>query len=48
VIIRVYNLDQETSPDFTAYVDPWAMYLAGDLNFLAQENYSVTPRQPGN
>ncbi|KAF8854837.1 hypothetical protein BDZ45DRAFT_693078 [Acephala macrosclerotiorum] len=47
VVIRVYNLDNETSPSFTAYVDPWAMYLARELNFLACENYSVTPKEKG-
>jgi hypothetical protein len=47
VVIRVFNLDRETNPGFTAYVDPWAMYLARELDFLAQDNYSVTPH-PGN
>ena len=44
VVIRVYSLDKEMSPGFIAYVDLWAMYLARELNFLARENYSVTPR----
>ena len=48
IVIRIYNLDKETNPDFTAYVDPWAMYLARELNFLARENYSVTPKEQGN
>jgi len=48
VVIRVYNLDKETNPDFTAYVGPWAMYLGRELNFLARENYSVTPKEQGN
>ncbi|KAH6668745.1 hypothetical protein B0J14DRAFT_518033 [Halenospora varia] len=47
VVIRVFNLDRETNPGFTAYVDPWAMYLARELDFLAQDIYSVTPH-PGN
>jgi hypothetical protein len=47
VVIRVFNLDRETSPGFTAYVDPWAMYLDRELDFLAQDNYSVT-LHPGN
>jgi hypothetical protein len=42
VVVRVFNLDKETSPGFTAYVDPWAMYLARELDFLAQDIYSVT------
>ena len=48
VVIRVYNLDKETMPGFTAYVDPWAMYLARELNLLARETYSVTPKEQGN
>jgi hypothetical protein len=47
VVIRVFNLDRETNPGFAAYIDPWAMYLARELDFLAQDNYSVTPN-PGN
>lgn len=47
VVLRVYNLERETKPSFTAYVDPWAMYLARELNFLACETYSVTPRGNG-
>jgi hypothetical protein len=47
MIIRVYNLEKETDPDFTAYVDPWNMYLARELNFLAVENYAVTPKELG-
>jgi hypothetical protein len=43
VVIRVYNLEKETEPGFTAYVDPWAMYLRSELSFLARENYAVTP-----
>ncbi|PVH86308.1 hypothetical protein DL98DRAFT_650337 [Cadophora sp. DSE1049] len=44
-IIRVYSLEvEETTPGFTVYADPWALYLAGELNFLARENYSVTPK----
>lgn len=43
VVIRVFNLDRETNPGFKAYIDPWAMYLARELDFLAQDNYSVTP-----
>lgn len=45
VVIRVYNLDKETTPGFTIYVDPWAMYLARELDFLARENYSVIPKE---
>lgn len=44
-IIRVYNLERETTPSFTAYIDPWAMYSARELNFLACEAYSVTPME---
>lgn len=44
-IVRVYSLEAEaTMPGFTVYADPWALYLAGELNFLARENYSVTPK----
>jgi hypothetical protein len=44
-IIRVYSLEvEETTPGFTVYADPWALYLEGELDFLARENYSVTPR----
>ncbi|KAG4432653.1 hypothetical protein IFR05_011856 [Cadophora sp. M221] len=44
-IVRVYSLEVEgTTPGFTVYADPWALYLAGELDFLARENYSVTPR----
>jgi hypothetical protein len=43
----VFGLDSDIKPGFTAYVDPWAMYLARELDFLAQDNYSVTPH-PGN
>lgn len=47
VIIRVYNLEKESETGFTAYVDPWAMYLTRKLSFLARENYVVTPNVPG-
>ena len=43
VILRVYNLEKETAPGFTAYVDPWAMYMNQELSVMARENFMVTP-----
>jgi hypothetical protein len=48
VIIRVYNLEKKTIPDFAVYVDPWALYLARKLEFWASENYLVTRTELGN
>ena len=42
MVVRVFNLDRETSPGFTAYVDPWAMYMARELDFQAQDIFFVT------
>jgi hypothetical protein len=45
-VIRVYNLEKQTEPGFTIYVDPWAMYLKDELSFLARDNYVISPN-PG-
>ncbi|PMD48990.1 hypothetical protein L207DRAFT_505973 [Hyaloscypha variabilis F] len=42
VILRVYDLEKETSPGFTAYVDPWTMYMKRELNFMARDTFMVT------
>lgn len=47
MVIRVFNLERETKPSFTAYIDPWAMYLARKLDFLAEYTYLVA-LHPGN
>jgi hypothetical protein len=33
-VVRVYNLEKQTEPGFTIYVDPWAMHLKDELTFL--------------
>ena len=44
VIFRVYDLQQIGSkPNFTIYVDPWAMYLEKRLLLRAWDKYMVTP-----
>jgi hypothetical protein len=43
VILRVYDLEKDTGPGFTAYVDPWAMYMNRQLSFMAQDVFVVTP-----
>jgi hypothetical protein len=42
MVIRVYNLQKETKPEFTMYIDPWAMYLQRNLEFSATDKYAVT------
>ena len=47
MVIRVYNVDKEMTPDFTAYIDPWALYISRELDFQAHDNYSITPKNQG-
>jgi hypothetical protein len=42
-VVRVYNLEKQTEPGFTIYVDPWTMYLKDELTFLAESSYVVSP-----
>jgi hypothetical protein len=41
IVLRVYNLEKETDPGFTAYVDPWAMYMNWELSFMARDDFVV-------
>jgi hypothetical protein len=50
IVLRVYNLSQmEAMPGllFKVYVDPWALYLGGGLNFTALDKYAITPGGTG-
>jgi hypothetical protein len=42
VVLRVFYL-QQPSTNFVAYIDPWGMYLARELNFRAGDKFVVTP-----
>jgi hypothetical protein len=46
VVLRVYNLEKDNSPGFTAYVDPWAMYMNWELSFMARDDFMVTLNEP--
>lgn len=48
IVLRVYNLNQPSAtPGFKVYMDPWALYLEGGLNFMAVDKYAVTPSERG-
>jgi hypothetical protein len=48
IVLRVYNLNQPSvTPGFKVYMDPWALYLDGGLNFVAVDKYAVTLGEGG-
>ena len=43
IVVRVYNLEKDTAPGFTMYLDPWSMYMNRELTFMARDIFIVSP-----